>query len=135
MARLKELEEENRRLKKMDAEERLKAEIVQETLEKSGDALSPPRDGAVDRPSRRRPHPVGRRGVRDQPDGLQVSGEAIEREPRDRRLADAIDRESAQLGVRAGLLVSAQRPGLPLESQAGVPHHVPGVGIESQDQA
>jgi len=32
--RLKELEEENRRLKKMYAEERLKAEIVQEALEK-----------------------------------------------------------------------------------------------------
>jgi putative transposase len=34
MARLKELEEENRRLKKMYAEERLKAEIVAEALEK-----------------------------------------------------------------------------------------------------
>lgn len=34
MARLKELEDENRRLKKMDAEERLKAEIVQEALQK-----------------------------------------------------------------------------------------------------
>lgn len=34
MARLKALEEENRRLKKMYAEERLKAEIVQEALEK-----------------------------------------------------------------------------------------------------
>jgi putative transposase len=34
MARLKELEEENRRLKKMYAEERLKAEIVQEALAK-----------------------------------------------------------------------------------------------------
>ena len=34
MKRLKELEEENRRLKKMYAEERLKAEIVQEALEK-----------------------------------------------------------------------------------------------------
>lgn len=32
MARLKELEEENRRLKQMYAEERLKAEIVQEAL-------------------------------------------------------------------------------------------------------
>jgi len=32
--RFKELEEENRRLKKMYAEERLKAEIVQEALEK-----------------------------------------------------------------------------------------------------
>lgn len=34
MARLKELEQENKRLKKMYAEERLKAEIIQEALEK-----------------------------------------------------------------------------------------------------
>lgn len=34
MARMKELEEENRRLKKMYMEERLKAEIVQEALAK-----------------------------------------------------------------------------------------------------
>lgn len=34
MARLKELEEENRRLKKMYAEERLKAEVIQETMKK-----------------------------------------------------------------------------------------------------
>ena len=34
MARLKELEDENRRLKNMYAEERLKAEIVQEALSK-----------------------------------------------------------------------------------------------------
>ena len=34
MARMKELEEENRRLKKMYAEERLKAEIVAEALSK-----------------------------------------------------------------------------------------------------
>jgi putative transposase len=34
LARLKELEDENRRLKKMYAEERLKAEIVQEALTK-----------------------------------------------------------------------------------------------------
>jgi len=34
MKRVKELEEENRRLKKMYAEERLKAEIVQEALAK-----------------------------------------------------------------------------------------------------
>ncbi len=35
MSRLKELEAENKRLKKMYAEERLKAEIVQEALEKN----------------------------------------------------------------------------------------------------
>ncbi len=34
MARLRELEEENRRLKRMYAEERLKAEIIQETMAK-----------------------------------------------------------------------------------------------------
>jgi putative transposase len=34
MARLKELEEENRRLKKMYAEERLKAEIIQDAMAK-----------------------------------------------------------------------------------------------------
>ena len=36
MARLRELEEENRRLKKMYTEERLKAEIIQESLAKKG---------------------------------------------------------------------------------------------------
>ena len=41
MKRMKELEEENRRLKKMYAEERLKVEIVQEALEKSGEARAP----------------------------------------------------------------------------------------------
>ncbi|GAM52022.1 hypothetical protein EBME_0485 [bacterium endosymbiont of Mortierella elongata FMR23-6] len=34
IARLKELEEENRRLKKMYAEERLKVEIIQEAMQK-----------------------------------------------------------------------------------------------------
>ena len=36
IARMKELEEENRRLKKMYLEEKLKAEIVAEALEKKG---------------------------------------------------------------------------------------------------
>ena len=40
MKRMKELEDENRRLKKMYAEEKLKAEIVKEALEKSGEAIS-----------------------------------------------------------------------------------------------
>lgn len=39
LSRMKELEEENRRLKKMYAEERLKAEVISEALEKSGEAL------------------------------------------------------------------------------------------------
>jgi len=40
MTRLKELEDENRRFKEVYAEERLKAEIVQEALQKSGKAVS-----------------------------------------------------------------------------------------------
>lgn len=42
MRRLKELEPENKRLKKMYAEERLKAEIVTEALKKSRKAVSTP---------------------------------------------------------------------------------------------
>ena len=37
----------NARLKKMYAEERLKAEIVQEVLEKSGEAISTKTDGTT----------------------------------------------------------------------------------------
>ena len=40
MARMRELED-DRRLKKIYAEERLKAEIVAEALAKSGEAISP----------------------------------------------------------------------------------------------
>ncbi|CNI21172.1 Uncharacterised protein [Yersinia similis] len=47
MARLKELEDENRRLKKMYAEERLKSEIIQEAMQKSGKAVSTARDGTT----------------------------------------------------------------------------------------
>ncbi len=46
MSRLKELEEENRRLRKMVVDERLKAEIVQDALaKKCGESISPPLDG------------------------------------------------------------------------------------------
>jgi putative transposase len=40
MTRMKELEEENRRLKKMYAEERLKAEIIQEAMSKNQDYVT-----------------------------------------------------------------------------------------------
>lgn len=49
MARMKELEEENRRLKTMYAEARIKAEIVQEAWQKSGAALSAQGDGVTGR--------------------------------------------------------------------------------------
>jgi putative transposase len=47
MKRMKELEDENRRLKKMYAEERLKAEIVTVAMAKSGEAISKTRDGTT----------------------------------------------------------------------------------------
>jgi len=40
VARLKELEDENRRLKKIYAEERQKADILKKAIEKSGKAVS-----------------------------------------------------------------------------------------------
>jgi putative transposase len=45
ISRTKELEEENWRLKKMYLEEKLKAEIVSEALEKSGEAIPTQGDG------------------------------------------------------------------------------------------
>ena len=45
MSRMKELEDENRRLKKMYLEEKLKAEIVSEALEKKSEAISQKGDG------------------------------------------------------------------------------------------
>ena len=39
MARMRKLQEENRRLKKMNLDEKLKAEIVAEALEKRGEAI------------------------------------------------------------------------------------------------
>lgn len=47
IARLKAREDENRRLKKMVAEERLNAEIVVEALKKNGSAILSARDGAA----------------------------------------------------------------------------------------
>ncbi len=47
MQRMKELEDENRRLKKMYLEEKLKSEIAREAIEKSGEAISTQRDGAT----------------------------------------------------------------------------------------
>ena len=45
MKRMKELEDENRRIKKMYAEEKLKAEIANEIIEKSCKAIPPARAG------------------------------------------------------------------------------------------
>ncbi len=47
MSRMKELEAENARLKRIYAEGRLKAETLKEAIEKSGEAISSTRDGTT----------------------------------------------------------------------------------------
>ena len=47
VSRMKELEEENRRLKKMYAEERMSAEILKEAFGKNGKAISASRGGPM----------------------------------------------------------------------------------------
>ena len=121
IARLKELEDENRRLKKMYAEERLKAEVAQEALQKRGEAILLTRDGATNRRERHQ-HPAGLPGIWHQPDRLPLLGKAVSRECRDRRPPAPFDPQSAQLGIWAVLSVPAQREGLPMESQTGVSH-------------
>ena len=73
MSRLKELDDENRRLKKMYAEERLKAEIITEAMAKNGDAICPPGDGDQGRCSLRHIHPSGLPGVQGQRGLLSLS--------------------------------------------------------------
>ena len=63
MSRMKELEEENRRLKKMYLEEKLKAEIVSEALEKSGEAIPTQGDGHQSSQGARHLHPSGLPGL------------------------------------------------------------------------
>ncbi len=72
MSRMKELEAENARLRKMYVEEKLKAELRAEALEKSGEAISPPRDGSTCRSGARDIGPVGLRDVWHQPDMLPL---------------------------------------------------------------
>ena len=47
VVRMKELEEENRRLKKMYAEAQLSTDLLKEALAKNGEAISTTRDGPI----------------------------------------------------------------------------------------
>ncbi|WP_293934234.1 transposase [Iodobacter sp.] len=49
MTRMKELEDENKRLKKMYIEAQMQADIIKEAMSKSGEAISAPRDGSLGR--------------------------------------------------------------------------------------
>lgn len=127
LKRMKELEEENRRLKKTYAEERLKAEIVQEALEKSGKAISAQRDGPASGESTPDIHTPGLQGLQDKRDLLSVSGEALRRECPHCGLAATIDYNPPHLGFWIVFPVSAQCEGLQIQSQARLPD-LSGVG-------
>ena len=77
MGRMKELEDENRRLKKMYAEERLKSEIIQEAMQKSGEAISEKRDGSGSRIKQGRKHTISLPSVWRKPDLLSLSGKTL----------------------------------------------------------
>ena len=74
MARMKELEQERQRLRKMYVEEKLKAEIVSEALAKSGEAISPARDGSSSSATARRINSGCLPSVSDQPSLLSLRG-------------------------------------------------------------
>ena len=93
MARMKELEQENQRLRKMYVEEKLKAEIVSEALAKSGEAISPARDGTTSRAAARAVDPGGLSSLSDQPGLLPLRGPARHRRRGDRPVAAAADRQ------------------------------------------
>ena len=76
MARMKELEDENQRLKKMYVEEHLKAEIVAEALTKSSNATSAAGDGAMGRGPAFSHNRTGLPGVRHQPNLLSLLRQA-----------------------------------------------------------
>ena len=91
LKRVKELEEENRRLKKMYAEERLKAEIVQEALEKSGEAIPAQGDGQMRRCRTADLETSGMPGIPHQRNLLPLRTETVGRERLYRRLLASPD--------------------------------------------
>ena len=133
MARMKELEEENCRLKKMYVEERLKAEIVAEALTKNGSAISAAGDGAMGRVGAVSHGQAGVPGIWHWPDLLRIQSEAGRGKQPHCRLAGTADEQSAQLGLRPVLPVSAQRERLQMEPQARL-QNLPRTRAEPADQ-
>ena len=77
MARMKELEEENRRLKKMYAEAQLSTDLLREALVKNGRAISAPRDGPARGDTRAHDHSPCLRDVWHQRDLLSLCGDSV----------------------------------------------------------
>jgi hypothetical protein len=92
LGRVTELQEENRRLKKLYVQAELKADIIAE-------ALSPTRGGQTGGRGARADHPAGLRGVRAERERLPLPAAAERREPPDSQLAGPADGQLPQLGV------------------------------------
>src|SRR5690606_19986677 len=90
-------------------------------LKKSGEAISPPRDGPTSRARPRGVDSAGLRGVQGPPDVLPVCRQDGCPERGDRQLVAASDGQPSQLGLWAVLSVPAECPRLPVEPQACVP--------------
>ena len=94
MARLKELESENARLKKMYAEERLKADILKEAIEKSDEAVVPAGAGPKGCAGKIHSGQAGLCGVQYQRNLLPVPSPTGGRKRRNCRLATKVNRNS-----------------------------------------
>jgi hypothetical protein len=99
LGRVTELQEENRRLKKLYVQAELKADIIAEALAKNSEALSPTRGGQTGGRGARADHPAGLRGVRAERERLPLPAAAERREPPDSQLAGPADGQLPQLGV------------------------------------
>lgn len=95
VARMKELEEENRRLKKMYAEAQLSTDLLKEALAKNGEAISAPGDGPNCGRGGAHEHPARLPDLRGQPDVLPVPSPSLRGERVYRRLAGAPDHDAS----------------------------------------
>src|SRR5690606_41115396 len=101
-------------------------------LKKSGEAISPPRDGPTSRATPRGVDSAGLRGVQGPPDMLPVCRQDGCPERGDRQLVAASDGQPSQLGLWPVLSVPAQRARLWLEPQTCLPD-LPGARVESSN--
>ena len=121
MKRLKELEEENARLKKVCAEEKLKAEIVSEALEKSGEAISTQRDGAASMTEKQVSIRVTCAAFRISQTCYRYKRKLSDDNAPICRLAAQIYHSASPLGLWPVLSLSSQCEGIRPQPQAGVP--------------
>lgn len=91
-------------------------------MQKSGEAIPPPRDGGDGHAEDGAEHPRSLRGVHDQRDMLPLSAEVARRKYKDCRLASGADGQPADMGVPDVFSISTQRTRSALESQTRVSH-------------